>query len=389
MKTLLVNHVYYGPVGHVVEALKFARGFHEANSGLEIHVALNRDSPTELAGACPWIKKTYPIDIFEVLEKNVDATCLRQLPREWDYVVTDMRVQHDIARARNLGGYDLALGNYLRVSERLFTASRGKAALYSAETEPNNSRRAKLSFPDGLRYRIDAKVEIPIPQSAISFGRRLNHNDPKVCILLGGSGGYRSYPAIETWLKIIRALNESIPDLRIYLTGVRQSEKGRTATSGYTESHIRKVLESFRNVVDCYDIGLWNQLAIVKQSDVFVSPHTGFGFLAPCVGTPWLTISGGDWPEYFFNHVPFYSVLPDDPTYPNRGDARPRRQKGRPPRGRDTDPKRLEKKIPEIVEATRLLMSESFTYEDAWKRHRQNIQDANVRRDRLYVGPVF
>jgi len=333
MKTLLVNHVYYPPVGHVVEALKFSRGFHEANSDLEIHVALNRDSPIELAGACPWIKKTYPINIFEVSEKYVDATCLRQIPRKWDYVVTDTRVQRDIARARQLGRYDLALDNYLRVSERLFAASRGKAVLYSAETEPNYSRRSKPSFPEGLRYRVDAKVEIPIPQSAINFARRLNHNGPKVCILLGGSGGYRSYPTIETWLKIIRVLNESVPDLRIYLTGVRKSEKGRSATSGYTESHIRRALKSFCNVIDCYDIGLWNQLAIVKQSDVFVSPHTGFGFLAPCVGTPWLTISGGDWPEYFFNHVPFYSVLPDDPTYPNRGDARPRRQKGRPPEG--------------------------------------------------------
>jgi hypothetical protein len=32
---------------------------------------------------------------------------------------------------------------------------------------------------------------------------------------------------------------------------------------------------------------------------------------ALAVATPWLTLSGGSWAEYFFNGVPFYSLLPD------------------------------------------------------------------------------
>jgi hypothetical protein len=31
---------------------------------------------------------------------------------------------------------------------------------------------------------------------------------------------------------------------------------------------------------------------------------------ALAVGTPWLTISGGRWFEYYFNHVPFRSIIP-------------------------------------------------------------------------------
>jgi hypothetical protein len=142
-------------------------------------------------------------------------------------------------------------------------------------------------------------------------------------------------------------------------------------------------------MIDCYDIGLWNQLAIVKQSDVFLSPHSGFAFLAPCVNTPWLAISGGDWPEYFFNHVPFYSVLPDNPEYPCYGDSSTLDSGHRTGKIPDMDPQKFDKRIPEIVEAAKLLMDDGFTYEKALQRHRRNIQNANVRRDRIHRGPIF
>lgn len=37
---------------------------------------------------------------------------------------------------------------------------------------------------------------------------------------------------------------------------------------------------------------------------------------ALAVGTPWLTLSGGRWFEYFFNHVPFRSIIPDPDRWP-------------------------------------------------------------------------
>ncbi len=38
---------------------------------------------------------------------------------------------------------------------------------------------------------------------------------------------------------------------------------------------------------------------------------------ALAVGTPWLTISRGRWSEYFFNGVPFYSLLSDPDRFPS------------------------------------------------------------------------
>nr|WP_157528299.1 hypothetical protein [Kibdelosporangium sp. MJ126-NF4]CEL17976.1 hypothetical protein [Kibdelosporangium sp. MJ126-NF4]CTQ90796.1 hypothetical protein [Kibdelosporangium sp. MJ126-NF4] len=55
----------------------------------------------------------------------------------------------------------------------------------------------------------------------------------------------------------------------------------------------------------------------MAASDVFVSPHTGFGMAAVAVGTPWLTLSGGRWFEFFFNGVPFRSIIPDTDRFPS------------------------------------------------------------------------
>jgi hypothetical protein len=70
------------------------------------------------------------------------------------------------------------------------------------------------------------------------------------------------------------------------------------------------------DAVDAFDLALVEQLAVLEACDALLSPHSGFGFAASCVGTPWATISGGRWPEYFFNGVPFRSVLPDPRRYP-------------------------------------------------------------------------
>ena len=116
----------------------------------------------------------------------------------------------------------------------------------------------------------------------------------------------------------------------------------------------------------------------MESCDIFLSPHTGFAFLAPCVGTPWLAISGGNWPEYFFNNVPFYSVLPDNPDYPYQGAID---TEGDSPKIPCMQPNNLDKKIPEIIEAAKLLLDKDFTYEKAVERHKQNITHANIKRE--------
>src|SRR5690349_3881127 len=92
-RTLLLNWVYYYPVGHAVEAFKTAKGLSNANENLDIHLLLNSRTPVELADACDWITRAYPIDVNEFVDgENDDAVCLRDLPVTRDFVVNDHRV---------------------------------------------------------------------------------------------------------------------------------------------------------------------------------------------------------------------------------------------------------------------------------------------------------
>ena len=96
-------------------------------------------------------------------------------------------------------------------------------------------------------------------------------------------------------------------------------------TSKTTTKKVRQQLNDFVAAIpgafNYYDVGLNNQLGIIQQADVFLSPHTGFAFLAPCLGTPWLALSGGQWAEHMPAQMPFYSTLPNCNRYPcNNGD---------------------------------------------------------------------
>ena len=88
---MLVNFFYAQPVGHAVEALHYAHGHAVAVPGREVSVALNAATATELAGFCPFVSATYPID-HPFLEPCTDsASRLGALPRDWDWVVDDTR----------------------------------------------------------------------------------------------------------------------------------------------------------------------------------------------------------------------------------------------------------------------------------------------------------
>lgn len=148
-------------------------------------------------------------------------------------------------------------------------------------------------------------------------------------------------------------------------------------TSIRVEKRKSVVNKNFIDVVDCYDIGLWNQLALIKKCDVFLSPHTGFAFLAPCVGTPWLAISGGDWSEYLFNRIPFYSILPDVKDYPRHASKISLKIKATD-KLPEMKPNKLDMRIPEIIKGIKLLLSSNFTYKKAIKLHVKNIKESRT-----------
>ncbi|PIN88584.1 hypothetical protein COU61_04300, partial [Candidatus Pacearchaeota archaeon CG10_big_fil_rev_8_21_14_0_10_35_13] len=153
----------------------------------------------------------------------------------------------------------------------------------------------------------------------------------------------------------------------------------------YTTNEVNNLIKNFDNVKDAYDIGLWNQLALIESCDVFISPHTGFAFLAPCVGTPWLEIAGSNWAAYFYNKVSFYSVMPNNKNYPYEGGADEDIVEGHV---RGMNPKLLDKKIPEIINGLKLLLDKKFTYQKAEEKHMNNLKKANIKHERMLKAPL-
>jgi hypothetical protein len=110
------------------------------------------------------------------------------------------------------------------------------------------------------------------------------------------------------------AIRAARPEVRFVLVGKRLADD-RTATALDDGEHAALLAHPSRPV-DAFDRPLLEQLALVEACDVFLSPHTGFGLAALAVATPWLTLSGGRWFEYYFNEVPFRSIIPDTERYP-------------------------------------------------------------------------
>jgi hypothetical protein len=116
------------------------------------------------------------------------------------------------------------------------------------------------------------------------------------------------------------------------------------------------------------------QLALVEACDLFLSPHTGFGMAALAVATPWLTLSGGSWPEYFFNSVPFYSLLPDPDRFgtytpymaPPMLDAD---ADGEGPRTPGMSHARISHDLEELLDAATQLIERRLSYEQALRLH--------------------
>ena len=381
MPRILLNHLYYSPVGHVVEAIRYARGLYEGNPGSEIHVALYEGAPAELCDGCPWIARTYRISLDG---REPGGATEPPLPREWDYVVDNNLIRIETASPEQLDrpdGYVQELGweeeaalAYYERCEREQVVSGGRGVLYP-----------RMVLPKGLGYVDDTHIDLEVPQESRAFAKRYEHDGPKICILPAGSAHAKLYPEAATWIAVIKALGQRFPAARFYLTGARNVAAHHTGTAAFGPEDIARIVGSSDRISDCYDIGLWHQAALLEQCDLLISPHSGFSFLAPCVGTPWLAISGGNWPEYFFNHVPFYSVLPDDPDYPYHG-AVDGFEDG--PRIKSMEYRRLARRIPEIVNAAGFLLDPDTTYDEAARRHRENVSHSRVRREHIPLAPT-
>ena len=327
MARILVNFFYAQPVGHAVEALHYAHGHHTADPTREISVALNAATAVELAGLCPFVDHAYAID--HPFVEAADHSDLANLPREWDWVLDDPR-RHQSFQTDLFAG----MRDYYAASDAHLIAREGR-------TIAGFGRLSYLPHQP-LRFVLDPA---PLEQRTIA-------------VMLAGSSEPALYPSLAAWRTILDALHAAFPDVRPALIG-RTTKDRRTASA----LDRRALLDHPSQPIDAYDLPLTRQLAIVKASELFLSPHTGFGLAALATGTPWLTISGGRWFEYYFNHVPFRSVIPDVERFPCFSQFSPAMiVDGHTPSMSD---ERIAADLDRIVGAAETLLAGTLTYDQA------------------------
>jgi hypothetical protein len=256
---------------------------------LEVSVALNAATAVELARFCPFIERAYAID-HPLLEPCADSAArLAAVPHEWDWIADDPRRWQDVQ----------------------LTTFPGLRDYYAASDEHLSARVARTIAGAGrLAYAPHQPLRFELPQDArTAAARALAEGEQWIAVMPAGSSERSLYPSLASWGLILDALAGAYPDARFVLVGKS------AATTLHPGEHAA-LLEHRSAPLDAFDLELPVQLAIVEACDVFLAPHTGFGLAALAVGTPWLALSGGRWFEYYFNHVPFRSVIPDVERYP-------------------------------------------------------------------------
>jgi hypothetical protein len=351
--SLLVNFWYAHPVGHAVEALRYCLGYHRADPSLRISLLLNGATAVELADLCPFVERTYPVAFTGFHDGSSDpAPALRAVPRDWDYVVDDHR-GHEPQQLATFAG----LRRFYEASAAHFRARlfHGTAGSEPPPYEPHQQLRFEL--PAGVRARAD---------------KELARGSRWVAVMpAGGTDGRYAAPSLSSWELILRELRVSLGASFCFVGKLRRDERSSTS---FERWELERLLGSFPGSVNAFDTPLVEQLALVEACALFLSPHTGFGMAALAVATPWLTISGGRWPEYFFNGVPFHAVLPDadrdgwyslheaPPVLPSDEDAAG-------PRTSSMTVGRIRRDLPELVEAAEVLASHRLSYENALQSH--------------------
>ena len=277
---------------------------------------------------------------------------LKEVPRGWDWVCDNPR-RHDPVHVAAWDGLD----RWFAVTDRQLEARLGRGVI---GVEPPS-------------YRPHQQLRLEIPSAVREAARALLGGAPvRVAVMPSGSGPRWHYPSTASWQLILHALDERFAGLRLCLLG-KLHDDGRTRSS-FAGEELARLREVFPDAVDGFDQPIVQQLALVEACDLFLSPHTGFGMAALAVTTPWLTLSGGSWSEYFFNGVPFYSLLPDPERFgPYTPYAAPPMlaadDDGEGPRTPSMSRARISHDLDELLDAATQLIEQRLGYEQALQRH--------------------
>jgi hypothetical protein len=357
---LLVNYWYAHPVGHAIEGLRYALGYYAADPELRVSLLLNAATPVELAQCCPFLDEVYAVPFADFTRDSGDPrAALAEVPREWHYVVDNFRI-HEPSHQGFRG-----FRSFFEAAHEHFEPRHGFGITGAEPPVYAPDQQLRLELPEELRDA--ARRELGAGRRALSV------------ILSGHSEPRSSYPSLVSWEEILGGLSAHHPDAAILLIG-KLGSGNMTSSSTIGRAEVDRLLAACPAAIDCFDRPLLEQLALVEASDLFVSPHTGFAFAALAVGTPWLALSGGAWHEYFFNGVPFYSVLPDTRRYPCfTWDARMEPiedEDSEGPRAPSMTRARIREDLPELLHAADLLIEKCLPYEEALADYFPRLLDA-------------
>jgi hypothetical protein len=371
-KHLLINWVYYPPAGHVLEALQHAYGYHCANPEADISLLLNAETALGLTEGCTWLDHVYPVSLAEMVTQGERAPTLRAVPQSWDYVVHNPYVLPE----KMVPGWDEeALLLAQPIIQSYFQATEWSGASPGFTVRWNTT--GLLAEDTPLPFQANASLRLALPAQARRFAKRYHHDGPTICILPVSTSGLAQSPSPQAWERICATFAEAIPNVRMYITGITYiNEAGRRIGFDFGPEDVQAISRRVPGVVACFDIGMWNQLALIAGCDLFCSPHTGFAFVAQFLGAPWLTIAGCPWAEYLFNGVPFYSALPNCPNYPAA--AHPDSvclQRWVAEKQPDCmADEAITERIGDFVTGAQLLLARQLTFEEACQRHIAKLQ---------------
>lgn len=263
-QTLLVNGFYAGAVGHAIEMLHRALGYHLADPERQVSVLLNADMPTELADLAPFVDRSFALrhPILEPLpEPDASDRAFDGVPGAWDVIVDDHR----------------------RAEAWQFQMFPGLAQFYAASDRRLEARALRVLPGDRcVAYHPGGQLRLRIPEGAGEAARRRlvegeGDGRPVVVVMPLGSSERSRYPSVRSWLAILDVLAGLDACPRVVLMG-KSARDGRT-TSTLDAGEKGRLLEHPSAPIDAFDLPFLEQVAIVEAADLFVAPHTGFAHL--------------------------------------------------------------------------------------------------------------
>lgn len=365
-KTLLIVWVYFPAVGHLVEALEVAANYNKAHPNLEIHLLVHDKTPYRIVNYCDFIEAVHTLD--DEHGKHAESISQLKLPDTFDYVVFPKRLLYT---PEDFTPSLLACNRFLQ--------KHFKAKLWHGYNDTPDAH------PQALRSVPYSAFTIQVPTENMTFKLPKRIGYPLIAVMLKGASRQSIWPSFRTWRKIFNTIHLAYPNAIFIITGLSRVHSTAKVSTAKAKETVTDFIKSIPGAINAYDVGLDNQLGLIQRADVFLSPHTGFAFLAPCLGTPWLALSGGQWAEPMPARMPFYCVLPKCNRYPcNKNTIKTscklRKSLKQPIKCMTISNPRLD----DMLLGLKKLLSSQYSFEEAFKDYEQSAVHKEVNVDKLW-----